>query len=99
MCAEATFLNNCSNSLRLEMVRRDTRVSVTLNAPQCHDEPSEVNPAGPFLSGGQNELMFLRVCVLQPPLLPTIGLNPYLPTTETGEYRLVAITSYVTEPA
>ena len=99
MCAEATFLNNCSNSLKLEMVRREPRVGVTLNAPQYHDKPSAVNPAGPFSPGGRNELMFLRVCVLQPPLLPTIGLNPYLPTTETGEYRLVAITSYVTEPA
>ncbi|MCF6445126.1 TadE/TadG family type IV pilus assembly protein [Nereida sp. MMG025] len=98
ICDGAGMLHKCEDSLKLQMVIRDPRQKLELGEPQCHDEPKPLNPQGDFFPGGENQLMFLRVCVLQPPILPNLALAPYLPRTQTGEYKLYTITSYVTEP-
>jgi len=98
ICKNAGMLHDCENGMKLEMVQRDPRQVLSLNNPQCHSTPSAVNPQGDFGNGGENQLMFLRVCVLQPPILPDLALAPYLPRTNTGEYILYTIASYVTEP-
>lgn len=98
ICQNAGMLHDCDNGMKLEMVQRDPRQILELTAPQCHESPSAVNPQGDFNNGGENQLMFLRVCVLQPPILPNLALAPYLPRSSTGEYKLYTIASYVTEP-
>ncbi|MEL7178400.1 MAG: TadE/TadG family type IV pilus assembly protein [Pseudomonadota bacterium] len=105
VCENARILPDCLRQLEVEMIQRDPRVAwVALDAEiQCVDrgnidDPSDSNVA----AAGNNELLFLRVCIRIDPFLPSSNLGKALvagSTTESGEsYALVATSAFVVEP-
>ena len=93
------LIPDCSNRLRVEMVRLDPHDwNPMAAAPDCVnvDEPNE--PSGPFQTGAPNDLMFIRACALFDPYAPTAGLGAGL-HRQTGDlYAMFSTSAYVVEP-
>ncbi len=111
ICNRTVIINNCADSIRIEL-RPVSQVTWALpaTATECRDRNEEIQIPETFDAGSQNELMLVRVCVLQKAIFPTLGLgddsafvglgaglvenNPGY-----GEYGLVATSTFVNEPS
>ena len=60
------------------------------------DEP--IQPAVTFNPGAANELMLVRVCIVQDALFPGIGIGEQLVMDSSGGYPITAVSSFVNEP-
>ncbi len=99
ICDNSAILPNCSDSLRLEMVRQAMPGWVDpAQRADCIDRSEEARPARTFQQGGANELMVLRVCAKFRPLFPSSGLAARMQTDGAGDYALVATSAFVQEP-
>ncbi|MBM7069191.1 TadE/TadG family type IV pilus assembly protein [Actibacterium sp. 188UL27-1] len=100
ICDGAGLIPNCLSSLRLEMKRIDPRVGLSGGEQaQCIDRRLDVQPVVRYDVGAENDLMLLRACVLFTPLAPTTGLGFQLAGGDAdGEYALISMSAYVSEP-
>lgn len=99
VCERAQFIKNCSENLRLEMIKQDPfQVLALPETPDCTDNSEQVNPVRNFENGLENELMILRVCAKIDPVFPTSAMGRAL-VDETGQYALTATTAFVQEPS
>ncbi len=100
ICERAGFIDDCKDSLRLEMIQVDPRNWSTLpNDADCIDKSEEVAPVRNFVNGQENMLMLLRACAVIDPVFPTTGLGEALVKNEaSGEYALVSLSAFVQEP-
>lgn len=99
ICARAAFINNCSSSLRLEMIQVDPRAWTTIDPnPDCTDKSEEVQPVRNFVNGQENALMILRACAKINPVFPTTGLGKNMAKDSYGQYALTSTTVFVQEP-
>ncbi|SHF36509.1 TadE-like protein [Loktanella atrilutea] len=101
-CKYALILNNCENSLRMEMIPADVRnwKAISREVP-CIDRSEKGVPVMNITNGGNNQLMVLRACVLIKPLLPLAELGRTLVANNANsddEYALSVTSSYVMEP-
>lgn len=67
----------------------------------CLDKKSEIEAKdqASYASGGQNELMVVRVCALSQPMFPTTRFGLKMAHDEYGNVAIVALSSFVNEPA
>jgi TadE-like protein len=109
ICSRTVIINNCDNSIRIELLPVDLNVwDMPTAAARCVDRTQPVQLVESFDPGGQHELMLARICVLQKAIFPTLGLgDPTLvgfgrELTDDqpgyGEYGLVAVSTFVNEP-
>lgn len=101
ICDHALLVSDCSNSLKLEMIRLDPWSSFdTVQAPDCIDRPVDFTPARTWTEGNANDLILLRACVLFDPLFPTSGIGYRLSSAfdNEGAYALTAKSIFVAEP-
>ncbi|GHG90377.1 TadE/TadG family type IV pilus assembly protein [Pseudodonghicola xiamenensis] len=99
ICDRASFIPNCGDNLRLEMIQVDPRAWAGLDTtPDCTDKSEEVAPVRNFVNGQSNDLMILRACAKIDPVFPTTGLGKSLSTDAYGQYALVSTTVFVQEP-
>lgn len=103
ICEKARVIPNCESELRIEMIRRDVRDWVPIDgAAQCVNREDPDDGDDTFDRFGNNELMYLRICV---------RVNPFLPTTRIGlrlvedadaaagsSYAIVSSAAFVVEP-
>ncbi|SDD75448.1 TadE/TadG family type IV pilus assembly protein [Ruegeria marina] len=98
ICEKAVFIRNCSTNLKLEMIRQDPYVGITIPLqPDCTDLSEEVRPVRQFENGQANELMVLRACAKINPIFPSSTLGATLANAE-GQYALTAMSVFVQEP-
>lgn len=99
ICKRSVILKDCEDSIVIEMVRVNT-ASWTLptNQVACVDREEEIMPVTQLQIGQQNDIMLVRVCVVQDAMFPTSGIGLDLPKESEGGYGLVAVTAFVTEP-
>lgn len=99
ICARAGFIENCSETLRLEMIQVDPRnwSAPPVNA-DCTDLSKPVQPVRNFEHGRNNELMILRACAKIEPIFPTTGLGANMQKDGAGYYALVSSSAFVQEP-
>lgn len=99
ICEEAPAINDCMDSLSLEMSPVNTETwSFFDNTSQCVDKSAVVDPVLEFTAGTRNELMMMRVCVAYDTVFPLTGLAPYLLKQSDGRYAIVARSAFVNEP-
>ena len=100
ICDNALILNDCSSSLKLEMVPTDIRQLALLDDNvDCSDKAAESNPVKEFTAGQQNELMLLRACLKYDPLFPNWQLGRVLERDDSGQLSIISMTAFVQEPA
>lgn len=99
ICENAGFLEDCDQTLRLEMVKVSPRNFAPMN-PQidCIDSSQEYNPVQGFALGREHDMMMLRACVRFDPVFPTSGLGASFDKDGGGKAHMVSIAAFVQEP-
>jgi hypothetical protein len=100
ICERAGFIDDCAESLRLEMIELDPRAwSGLTTEADCIDKSEDIKPVRNFVNGQENRLMVMRACAMIDPVFPTTGLGKALiKDSAAGEYALVSMTAFVQEP-
>lgn len=100
ICDNSKVIDNCLNEVKLEMLTLDPR---NWQAPSrkvdCIDREAEGEPSLTLNTGGNNQVMLLRVCAQFDPLVPTSGIGKGLVDKHNQPYYgLYAVSSFVMEP-
>ncbi len=99
ICENALILQDCVEVIQIEMTPIS---SATWDMPDksadCIDRESEVEPVVSFNAGGENDIMFVRACVVIEPLFPTSGLGLALTKDASGGVRILATSAFANEP-
>lgn len=105
ICDRAGSIPSCETELEIELIANDLRNWTPVNGDiQCINR-GEDPPAGdsPIPTGGDNELMYMRVCVRIDPIMPTTGIGKAIVDRNSGDaaggsYALVTTAAFVIEP-
>ncbi len=99
ICDETFIIMDCTNSVRLEMVRSDMRNLVQLGGEvMCTDREEKGKAIYNLSPGQQNDLMFLRACVKYDPIFPTWHIARSLKKDNSGQLAIIAMSAFVMEP-
>lgn len=99
ICSRTIIFGNCEENIMIEMTRVSTSTfSMPQTAITCVDQEDEVQPVLTLQIGQQNDVMLIRVCILQNLIFPTTGIGLGLPKDAGGGIGLVTETAFVTEP-
>jgi hypothetical protein len=100
ICERSVILKNCEENIVIEMTRINTASwSLPTNRVACVDREEDILPVTQLQIGQQNDVMLVRVCVVQDAMFPTSGIGLGLPKDAQGGYGLVSVTAFVTEPS
>jgi len=97
ICAEIAATGNCATALRVEMLRVDPKNDAAINIPQrtsCNNTPEDIVPPVAYDTTGDNELMFVRACLMVKPLIPGIGWGGWNWYSPDNEGRFGGMKSY-----
>jgi Flp pilus assembly protein TadG len=100
ICARTILLNNCAQTIAIEMRPISTVTWAGLAEPtRCVNRAEDISPMLEFNPGaGQQELMLIRVCVAADPFIRLTGMVLGMNELPTGGYAIVARTAWVNEP-
>jgi len=102
ICDNAYYIGDCNNRVMVELRPINPTTWGPLPGPAtCTNiaDPTSIQPPT-YLTGGNNELMIVRVCALVEPIFPTTGLGLALRRVpDRPEYALIVTTAYVNEPS
>jgi hypothetical protein len=100
ICDNVKSLPNCDQNIRVELLPVSTTAwNLPTAEPTCIDRSAAVQPALSFNPGAANELMMVRVCVVQDAMFPGAGLGRMLEEAD-GQigYRIISVNAFVNEP-
>ncbi len=99
ICKRTVIMNSCEANIMIEMTRVSTTNWVLPNTTvACVDRAEQIQPVTTLQIGQQNDVMLVRVCVVQDALFPTSKYGLNLALDAQGGYGLVAVSAFVTEP-
>lgn len=99
ICAKSIIYTNCAASTSVELTRVNaTSWALPSSRTACSDRSQNISPVVTFVPGAENEMMLVRVCVVQDAMFPTTGLGADLPLDAQGGYGLIAVSAFVNEP-
>lgn len=99
ICENAIILKDCEDNIQIEMVPISTTTwSMPTAAADCIDRESEIEPVVSFSAGDENDIMFIRACVVIEPMFPTAGLGLALTKDASGGVRILATSAFANEP-
>jgi hypothetical protein len=100
ICEKSVILRDCMSSITLEMMPVDTATWAFPATPAgCYNREEDIMPSLDFNPGASQEVMFMRVCVLQDAMFPYAGIGMRLTEDLNGEYQIIATSAYVNEPS
>lgn len=100
ICKRSVILTNCEDNISIEMTRINTANFVLPTSRiACVDREEDIQPVTQLQIGQQNDVMLIRVCVVQDAMFPTTGIGLGLPKDSQGGYGLVSVSAFVTEPS
>ncbi len=99
ICSRTIVFPNCHENIMIEMQRVSTANWTLPAAPiVCTDREEEAQPVLTLQIGQQNDVMLVRVCVVQDLIFPMTAFGLSLPHDPLGGIGLIAETAFVTEP-
>lgn len=99
ICERARFLNDCENSLKVELEPvSTTNFVMPPRRANCVDKGSPTEALTTVTPGASHEIMVVRICVVQDPMFPSTGIGLRLQPENGGGYQLVASSVFVNEP-
>ena len=99
ICKRTVIFKDCEANIMIEMTRVNTQTWVVPKSDvPCVDRAEDIQPVTALQIGQQNDVMLIRVCVVQDALFPTTGIGLGLPKDGRGGYGVVAVSAFVTEP-
>jgi hypothetical protein len=100
ICDRSVILKDCEDNITIEMVRISTSTwAMPTTDIQCVNREEEVVPVTALQIGQQNDVMMVRICVIQDAIFPNMAIGRQLETDSGGGYALVTTTAFVTEPS
>ena len=100
ICSRSVILKDCDQNITIEMIRVNTsNWALPTNRIACVNREEDIVPVTQMQIGQQNDMMLVRVCVVQDAMFPTSGIGLDLPKDPQGGYGLVSVTAFVTEPS
>lgn len=100
ICKRTVIFKSCEDNIMIEMTRVNTANWVLPKTDvACVDREEEIQPVTVLQIGQQNDVMLVRVCVIQDALFPTSKYGLGLATDAQGGYGLVTVSAFVTEPS
>ena len=99
ICDRTIVFPHCEDNIMIEMQRISTSTWSMPSTPvTCTDREEEVQPVLNLQIGHQNDVMLVRVCIVQDLIFPSAGIGFALPKDAQGGIGLIAETAFVTEP-
>ncbi|PUB18779.1 TadE/TadG family type IV pilus assembly protein [Yoonia sediminilitoris] len=104
ICEVALLIPNCDTQLKLDMVTRSLRDWTPIPTDVlCANRGDPAAPKVRYTNGGNNELVYLRVCARFDPVMPTTGLGKAIVENNSdsaagGSFALIASSAFVVEP-
>lgn len=101
VCANAGFLPDCMQSLKMEMILVDPRSFVGMDADaDCVDRSQPISSQDDpnYITGSDHALMLIRACVKFNPMFPTTGLGFQFSKDGAGQAAMTAMSAFVQEP-
>ncbi len=98
ICDRATILRDCVNSIHMELVPMSLLAGLPQTSTQCVDRTGEIAPVENFTSGVEEDIMFVRICVVVDPLMPGMGIGAGLNLLDGGGFAMVAHSAFKREP-
>lgn len=100
ICRRTVIFINCDANISIEMTRVSTaNWAMPTTDVACIDRSQQFQPVLEYTKPSPQDVMIVRVCVVQDALFPTTGLGLALPKDGNGGYGIVAVTAFATEPA
>lgn len=101
ICSRTSIIQDCQNSIRIDLQPVDSNTwAMPTTATQCLDRSAPIRPSIAVFPGQPNDLMLVRVCVVQDPVFPSSGIGLLLRRVEdtAGGYGLITVSSFANEP-
>ncbi|MEM8793682.1 MAG: pilus assembly protein [Pseudomonadota bacterium] len=98
ICTAAFLLNECEETVLLELVPIVDVNSFPTTPIQCIDRTEEIEPTTTFDPGVRSQIMYVRACIVVDPLFPGAGIGALLPSEADGGYAILARSAFVNEP-
>ena len=105
ICLNVPAIPLCDANIRVELLPVSTTAWDLPTTPAtCIDRGGAVNPPLSFNAGAANELMMVRVCVIQDAMFPGAGIGKGLEESDTvggyrqEGYRIISVSAFVNEP-
>lgn len=99
ICKRTTIIRDCEANIMIELNRiSKTSWAFPSNNVACIDRDEEILPVVNYIVPTQNDLMLVRVCVVQDALFPTTGVGLALPKDGKDGYAVVATSAFSAEP-
>ena len=100
ICKRTVIFKDCEANITIEMTRINTAAwAMPSTGVACIDRSEDIQPVTSLQIGQQNDIMLVRVCVVQDALFPTTGIGLGLPKDGQGGYGVIATSAFVTEPS
>lgn len=99
ICKRTVIFKDCNQNIMIEMTRISTaNWQMPKTSVACIDRSQDIQPVTALQIGQQNDIMLVRICVVQDAMFPTTGIGLGLPKDGKGGYGVTAVTAFVTEP-
>ena len=105
ICLNVPSIPQCDANIRVELLPVSTTAwNLPTSDTSCIDRGAAVQPALSFNAGVANELMMVRVCVVQDAIFPGTGIGKQLEESDTvggysqEGYRIISVSAFVNEP-
>jgi Flp pilus assembly protein TadG len=99
ICNRTVIFTDCRDNLMIEMTRvSTTNWTMPSTGVTCVDRDEDIQPVTALQIGQQNDMMLVRVCIVQDALFPSTGIGLKLPKDGQGGYALISVSAFVTEP-
>lgn len=100
ICARGIILQNCEENITIELVRINTsNWAMPTGQIQCIDRDEDIDPVLALQIGQQNDVMLVRICLIQDAMFPRMALGAQMPLDGRDGYALITSSAFVTEPS
>lgn len=100
ICGRTVIFSGCQDAITIEMTRiSTTNWTMPTSDIACVDRGEDINPVTALQIGQQNDIMLVRICVVQDAIFPLTGIGLGLPKDAAGGYALYTTSAFVTEPS
>lgn len=99
ICDNSVIMTNCQESISIELQPISTASwDMPTNGTECVDRDQDIKPSVAFNPGAAQQVMLVRVCLVQDALFPTSGMGLKLKSDNKGGYDLINSSAFVNEP-
>jgi len=100
ICSRTIIFADCVSNMKIELQRVNTATwDMPATPVKCINRQEAIEPVVTPDVGTQNDLMLIRVCVVQDAMFPTTGIGLNLHLDKEGGYFLVALSAFSVEPS